>query len=541
MNSIRYPKPKRQQANEQLFRKARDAFERKQDEKACEALQEVLKKDPDNLAALKMLGAIRTSMGQDGAASSHFAKVVLAEPSDATNFYNFGASLQKIGQLDEALACYNEALTLKPDYAEAMSNKGAIYRDKNEFENALACYQAVIEMNQYKFDDYLNYALILSDLNYNLEALEICDIALQLGAREYHGHFQKGYILGKLMQNEAAKACYLKALEIKPDLPEATWNLSHIYLRQGDYDKGWQLFESRWDTKNTKLTARNYPQPKWSGNFSLEGKTILLNTEQGLGDTLQFCRYALLVEQLGAKVIVEAQKPLVEIIQSMSPTLTVATEGETLPPFDCYCPQLSLPHIFKTTLETVPAPIPYLFSDPAKAQYWQEKLGEKTKPRIGLVWSGGFHVHRPETWAWNKRRNLNLDHLKYFRELPFEFYSLQKGDPAESELRQAQQSGWDGLAIINFTDELKDFSDTAALIEQLDLVISVDTSTAHLAGAMGKPVWLLNRFDCCWRWLEQNSRSPWYPNMTIFNQPRPGDWDTVLTQMIQMLLTLEAR
>jgi Glycosyltransferase family 9 (heptosyltransferase) len=220
--------------------------------------------------------------------------------------------------------------------------------------------------------------------------------------------------------------------------------------------------------------------------------------------------------------------------------LTVATEGETLPPFDCYCPQLSLPHIFKTTLETVPAPIPYLFSDPAKAQYWHEKLGEKTKPRIGLVWSGGFHVHRPETWAWNKRRNLNLDHLKYFRDLPFEFYSLQKGDPAESELRNAQQSGWDGPAIINFTDELKDFSDTAALIEQLDLVISVDTSTAHLAGAMGKPVWLLNRFDCCWRWLEQNSRSPWYPNMTIFNQPRPGDWDNVLNQMVQALDDLHA-
>ncbi len=535
MSHLRYPKPQLERATQQLFKKAQVAFERKEDEKACQALMEVLKKDPDNLPALKMLGAIRAAMDQHQAASTYFAKVVLAEPTQASNFYNFGASLHKIGQLDEALACYNEALTLQPDYAEAMSNKGAIYRDKNEFENALACYQAVIEMNKYKFDDYLNYALILSDLNYNLEALEVCDIALTLGALEYHGHFQKGYILGKLMQNDAAKACYHKALELKPNLPEALWNLSHIHLRQGDYAKGWELFESRWDTKNTKLTARNYPQPKWSGNFSIADKTILLHTEQGLGDTIQFCRYALLVEQMGAKVILEVQKPLVEILKTMSPGITIAAEGDTLPPFDCYCAQLSLPHIFNTTLDTVPAPIPYVFSHPEKAANWQEKLGTKHKPRIGLVWSGGFHVDRPETWAWNKRRNLNLEHLRYFKDLPFDFISLQKGDPAESALRQAQESGWDGPLIINHTNELHDFSDTAALIENLDLVISVDTSTAHLAGAMGKPVWLLNRFDCCWRWLEQSANSPWYPNMTIFNQPKPGDWDAVLVQVVNAL------
>lgn len=535
MSRLRNSMSQLERVNQQLFKKAQVAFERKEDEKACQALMEVLKKDPDNLAALKTLGAIRAAMDQHQAASTYFAKVVLAEPTHANNFYNFGASLHKIGQLDEALACYDEALRLKPDYAEAMSNKGAIYRDKNEFENALACYQAVIEMNKYKFDDYLNYALILSDLNYNLEALEVCDIALTLGALEYHGHFQKGYILAKLMQNDAAKACYHKALELKPNLPEALWNLSHIHLRQGEYAKGWELFESRWDTKNTKLTARNYPQPKWSGNFSIADKTILLHTEQGLGDTIQFCRYALLVEQMGAKVILEVQKPLVEILKTMSPGITIAAEGETLPLVDCYCAQLSLPHIFNTTLDTVPAPIPYIFSHPEKAAYWKQKLGAKHKPRIGLVWSGGFHMDRPETWAWNKRRNLNLEHLQYFKGLPFDFISLQKGDPAESALRQAQESGWDGPHIINHTNELHDFSDTAALIENLDLVISVDTSTAHLAGAMGKPVWLLNRFDCCWRWLEQSPHSPWYPNMTIFNQARPGDWDAVMAQVVNAL------
>lgn len=538
--NARHPNTKRQKnALQSLFTQAGAAFEKRDDESACRALEKVLKLEPDHLAATKTLAAIRTAMGHDEVASKLLAKAVLAEPQDPTNFLNFGVCLHRLGQLDEALACFDEALALKPDYTAALSNKGAVYRDKNEFTKALACYQKVIEMDKFRLDDYLNYALILSDLDHDEEALEVCDIALQLGARDYHGHFQKGFIQAKLMRSEQAMRSYLKSLELKPDFAEAKWNLSHIYLRRGDYQQGWKLFESRWETRNTKLHARKFSQPRWRGDFSLEGKTILIHTEQGMGDTIQFGRYALLLEKVGANVVLEVQKPLAAAMQSMSPNIKIAIEGENLPHFDCYCPQISLPFLLGTTLETVPVPGAYIFADETKASNWQRKLGAKTKTRVGLVWSGGFHKDRPETWTWNQRRNLPLEKLKLLKDLPFEFFSLQKGQPAESELAALAQEGWDGPQIIDYTADLSDFSETAALIQNLDLVISVDTSTAHLAGAMGKPVWLLNRFDCCWRWLEGASSSPWYPSMKIFNQPAQGDWDSVLSQLLEELNSLK--
>jgi hypothetical protein len=196
---------------------------------------------------------------------------------------------------------------------------------------------------------------------------------------------------------------------------------------------------------------------------------------------------------------------------------------------------MSLPHVFDTQAHTIPAPIPYLHADPVKSAQWKNRLGAHERLRVGLVWAGGFHAHRAETWSWNRRRNVPIDMLQSWRDIPCDFYSLQKGEPSESEFAALQETGWQGPHIHNFVSELKDFTDTAALIDNLDLVISVDTSTAHLAGAMGKPVWLLNRFDSCWRWPLGQLNSEWYPTMRIFKQTVSGHWQPIVDEVAQCL------
>jgi hypothetical protein len=216
-------------------------------------------------------------------------------------------------------------------------------------------------------------------------------------------------------------------------------------------------------------------------------------------------------------------------------------QGEPLPPFDCYCPLLSLPLAFKTILDTIPSKIPYLRADAARAKHWKGRLGERTRLRVGVVWSGGVRPNLPELQSLNDQRNIPLVKLAALTHPDIDFYSLQKGQPAEGELAELIASRWEGPALVDHSRELHDFGETAALIEQLDLVLSVDTSTAHLAGALGKPVWILLRFDACWRWLRDRSDSPWYPTARLYRQPRRGDWEGVVQRVRRDLEHLAAR
>jgi hypothetical protein len=228
------------------------------------------------------------------------------------------------------------------------------------------------------------------------------------------------------------------------------------------------------------------------------------------------------------------------LLSSFSSVAQLAEKGSPLPPFDYQCPLMSLPLAFKTSLSNIPANVPYLKSNLEKSLFWKEKLGEKIKLRVGLVWSGGFRPNQPELWSVNKRRNIPLAKLTVLKNLDIDFYSLQKGQPAESELAELIRDNWDGPHIVDFTSLLHDFSDTAALIENLDLIISVDTSTAHLAGALGQPVWILNRFDTDWRWLLDRSDSPWYPTVKLYRQEKAGDWDDVVQRVKADLICLDA-
>uniref|UniRef100_UPI002615BD4D tetratricopeptide repeat protein n=1 Tax=Acidocella sp. TaxID=50710 RepID=UPI002615BD4D len=327
-----------------------------------------------------------------------------------------------------------------------------------------------------------------------------------------------------------AIAAYNTAIELQPDFAKAHSNLGYALLHSGDFLNGWREYEWRWHGGTKRLKSRGLTKPQWRGE-DISGRTILLYAEQGLGDTIQFCRYAALVTARGARVIMEVPPPLLQVLSGLHGVDRLVTTGDPLPDFDFHCPLLSLPLAFGTQVETIPAPIPYLFAKPEQTAYWRNRLGPKIQPRVGLVWNGGFRSNQPELWALNERRNIPVQLISRLNVPYIDFVSLQKGEPAESEMLALQAELWPGGNFHNPATELRDFEDTAGLIENLDLVISVDTSTAHLAGAMGKPVWLLNRFDTCWRWLEHRDDSPWYPTVRLFRQTEHGEWDGVIQRV----------
>ena len=313
--------------------------------------------------------------------------------------------------------------------------------------------------------------------------------------------------------------CCREALRLRPDYPEAHNNLGCALLLAGLFEDGWKEYEWWRKVQPYSSSVRDFPAPLWRGE-AIGDRTILLHAEQGLGDTLQFCRYAPLMV-CGAGIILEVQPSLVRLLSRLPGVMQVVAWGDGLPPFDLHCPLMSLPLAFGTTLDTIPAGTPYLSADPALAANWQERLVGLDGLRIGLVWAGGQRLNFPVLVAVDRRRSIALKALAPLGEVSgVSFVSLQKDAPAAQAADPPH-----GLMLHDFTADLHDFEDTAALIVNLDLVISVDTSVAHLAGALGKPVWLLNRFDTDWRWLLNRDDSPWYPTLRQFRQPRPGDWN----------------
>jgi tetratricopeptide (TPR) repeat protein len=382
---------------------------------------------------------------------------------------------------------------------------------------------------------------VLKGLGQLASALASYDRGLAIQPESAAAHSNRGALLTELHEwNVALASCDL-AIAIAPGYADAHFNRSLCLLLTGDWLRGWAGFEWRLQSSQAKKageTPRAFAAKRWDGQEPLAGKAILLHGEQGLGDTIQFVRYAKLVADLGTKVVLEVQPPLIGLLSGLDGISHLAAQGDSLPPYDLHCPLMSLPFAFGTTPATVPALIPYLKAPSKKVDEWSNRLGEKTKPRVGIVWSGGFRPNHPEQWLVNGRRNIPLRMLTAWRHPGVEFYSLQKGEPAESELAQCIASHWDGPGVHDVASHLKDFTDTAALIENLDLTVTVDTSVAHLAAALGKPVWMLNRFDSCWRWLLDRSDSPWYPTMRLYRQEGPGDWEGVVKRVKTDLDTL---
>jgi len=441
--------------------------------------------------------------GRAASAAAMFATALTMEDGDATLWQWQARALNAAKQHTEALQSIDHALALQADSADFHLTRGVILRALHQTEAARACYEKVV----------------------------------QLAPRHPSGYTNLGSLLGQLGQPAAALENYERAIALDPSCALAYWNRSLIYLRQGDYARGWHDYEWRWQAETLDLSKkrRDFPQPVWTGHGSLQGKTILLHAEQGFGDVLQFCRYAPLVAQRGAKVILEVKAPLAALLGSLDGVAQIVIKDEPLPPFDYHIPLMSLPLAFGTTLETIPAASPYLSADPAKVAAWAAQLAEGQsartgqaaatgqRPRVGIVWAGN-----PEHLN-DHNRSIALSRFARLFDAPCEFISLQK------QLSAADQALLDTLPVRQMADQLNDFSDTAALIASLDLVITVDTSVAHLAGALGKKVWILLQAPFEWRWLEQGQNSPWYPSATLLRQPQPGDWDSVLAEVAQRL------
>jgi Flp pilus assembly protein TadD len=465
-------------------------------------------------------------------ATTFYRRALALHPPYAEAQQNLGSALADLGQPDAAIACFQKALSLRPDYPMAHLNLGNSLWAKGQAEEAIAAYDRAIALRPDFAEAHCFRAIILGDQGKVEEAMAACRRALALMPGLPDAHNTLGNLLRLTGRLAEATGCYRRALSLMPDYPDAHFNLGTALLTMGEFAAGWPEYEWRWKTPQMIATARRFPRPQWRGEAAA-GQRLLIHAEQGSGDTLQFCRYAPLAAARGLKVIVEAPAPLVRLLRGLDGIEAVVTAGETLPDFDLHCPMLSLPLALGTTLATVPAATPYLHADAAAAAAWHARLAEwpTEGPRVGLVWAGNPSLDQPARAAMDRRRSIPPERLAPLFALPgLRFFSLQKGG---SPLPP-------GAPVTDLMAEMADFADTAALVANLDLVIAVDTSVAHLAGALGRPVWLLDRADPDWRWMLGRGDSPWYPSLRIFRQPSAGDWETVMTDVAKALISLKA-
>ena len=497
--------------------------------------RQILTIDPCHAGSLHLLGGIALQTGHKEAAIDLIRKAIALNRRIPAFHCDLGTALQHQGKSDEAAKSYRQALALKPDYAEALNNLGNVLTAQGKLDDASKAYRRALAFKPDYAEAHYNLGHLLTREYRPDEALACYRKALDFKPDYAEPLNAVGLALQEQGELGEAAACYRKALDLKPDFPEAHFNHGLVLLLEGKFRQGWEEFEWRWRSKEVR---RRYPADRqWYGG-DLNGRTILLHAEQGLGDSLQFVRYAPLVARLGATVLLEVQRPLVALFSEMGGVSGVFAHGDALPPFDTHCPLMSLPLALATTLDTIPGHTPYLRADAERAATWRRRSEALPGLRVGLVWAGNPRPFQPGAHAIDQRRSITLAHFAAFAALEgVTFVSLQKGEAA-SQTRVPPA----GLTIHDWTDELNDFADTAAFVDTLDLVIGVDTSVIHLVGALNKPVWLLNRFDTCWRWLLERDDSPWYPTLRQFRQRSPGDWTDVLSQVhAELRSTIAAR
>jgi tetratricopeptide (TPR) repeat protein len=463
-----------------------------------------------------------------------YRRTLAARPDFAEAQYNLGVALSRQDRPDEAIACHRRAIALRPDLPEAQFDLGCLLAARGETEAAAACFRHAIAARPDYVAAHNNLANALKELGRPEEALASHRAALRLRPDIAALHFNLGNTLKALDRPEEALAAWRRAVALKPDYAEAHHALSVLLLARGEMAAGWEAFEWRWRAPRMVRSRRDFAQRQWRGEEA-RGRTLLIHAEQGFGDTLQFCRYASLAAARGPRVIVEAQPPLVRLLGGLDGVAQVVARGDALPAFDLHCPMMSLPLALGTTLETIPANVPYLHADPARTAELGARLATLDPPgrmRVGLVWAGNPRADLPpRESAHAQRRSLDPALLAPLLAIPgARFVSLQKAGPASPA----------AFGLIDPMAEMADFADTAALIASLDLVISVDTSVAHLAGALGKPVWVMTRRDHCWRWLEGRTDSPWYPTLRLYRQTIQDEWGDVVARVAADLRGLAA-
>jgi tetratricopeptide (TPR) repeat protein len=497
---------------------------------AIACYRRALELKPDYPTAHFNLGTVLWKQGRPAEADVCYRAAIHFRPDYPEAYDNLGTLFKEQGRPEEAISCYRQAIALRPEYPEAHNNLGTALLEQGRTDEAVACYHDALKLKPDYADGHFNLGNAVWELGQTDAAVGCYRNALALRPDHADAYHNLGVALKELGRLEEAIACYREVLALDPDHPEAHSNLGIALLAAGDMATGWTEHEWRWKTPQMMNARRDFPQPGWRGEPA-NGRTLLIHAEQGFGDTIQFCRYGSLAAACGARVILEVQKPLVRLLRGLDGVDLVIGRGDELPSFDLHCPMLSMPMAFGTTVSTIPAASAYLRADATQVAIWRKRLATMARPgsRIGLAWAGNPRIHSRALTAVDRRRSVSPDRLApLFGLHDVQFFSLQKDGPKAPTK----------FPLIDVMDEMDDFADTAALIANLDLVISVDTAIAHLAAALGKPVWLLDRFDACWRWLVGRRDSPWYPGLRLYRQPRPGDWDAVLAEVVRDLYRL---
>jgi tetratricopeptide (TPR) repeat protein len=489
---------------------------------AIVALRQASRLSPNDPHAHNNLGLALMRRGFLQEATGEFRSAIQLMPDLAEAHNNLGCALNEQNILEEGAASFRRAIQIRPTYAEAYNNLGIALRRSGRIDELLEAFRWAIKLDGGVAEFHNNLGNALDAAGQSDAALAAIRRAIDLNPRLAEAYSNLGHALSYLGRFDEAIAACRKAIELKADFADAHWNLSNCLLAVGQWREGWREYEWRWKVENLQ-TRREFPQPRWDGS-DLAGKRILLHAEQGFGDTILFARYVPMVTARGGRVILECPRELIDLLRESLQVQEIVPTGKAPAGFDVHRPLGSLPGIFQTEPQSVPAPIPYLKPPADSVHKFREKIEKLPKAlNVGLVWAGS---------AMNPRDRDRSMALSQFAPLGgvigARFFSLQKGE-------SAGQTPPAGLDWVDWTNELTDFAQTAALIANLDLVIAVDTAVAHLAGAIGAPTWVLLRHAAEWRWLRERSDSPWYPTVQLLRSPRAGDWGSVIQCVVRKL------
>jgi tetratricopeptide (TPR) repeat protein len=491
-------------------------------DRAAACYREALRQRPSYAEAHNNLGDALQALGRHEDAAACYQEALRLRPDYAEAHTNLGTALTKLDRLDEAVAHHQEALRLRPNYVEAHSNLGNVHLARRRYDDAMACYREALRIDPRYPEAHYNLGLALAEQGELDDAVASYREALRLRPGYVDASDNLGNALLAQGKTAEAMATYDEILRRRPDSPEAHMARALALLVRGDYEEGWKEYEWRWRCK--EFGGLTYAQPRWDGS-PLEGRTILLHAEQGLGDTLQFVRYAALVKERGGTVVLACPRVLTRLLATCPGVDRVVAQGTDAPAFDCYAPLLSLPGLLGTTRDKIPATVPYLSADAVLVQHWRRELAPVRGFKVGIAWQGN-----PKYKA-DRLRSIPLSQFEALARVPgVQLISLQKGPGTE----QLAAVG-DRFRVIDLgarLDELTGpFLDTAAVVRNLDLIVAPDTALTHLAGALGAPVWAALAFSPHWVWGRDRPDSPWYPSARLFRQAKWGDWDEVFARL----------
>jgi tetratricopeptide (TPR) repeat protein len=520
----------------------------------------VLKAAPDHFDALNLLGTVKVKLGRVGEAHRLFSAALKINPNVPQVWANLGQvllilkrapealdcfdkacamapdnvdilnnranALLNLGRADEALDQFRQVLTRAPDHGEARLNSGIAHAALGSMDEAVSEFDRALALAPGHPVAHYNRGIALYDLGRYADAVDAHDKALTAAPEHPGAWLNRGRALAALSKFDEAIASYGKAKAVQKDNPDIHFMESLALLTLGDYQRGFEKYEARW-RRTGMPEPKSRSRPLWLGDYPLTRKTVLLHAEQGLGDTIQFVRYVPQLAETGANIVLEVQPELAALMSGLEGAGTVIAQGTTPPAYDVHCPLGTLPLALKTEASTVPAPIPYLSANDEHLAKWSAQLGALARPRIAVAWAGNAnHVN-------DRNRSMAFARLAPLFSIPARFVSLQRDVRPEDAALLATEA-----RVLNVGNALDDFADTAAVIALCDLVIAVDTAVVHLAGAMGRPVWVMLPFTPDWRWTLEGETTPWYPTARLFRQTSLGDWDGVVEKVAAALREL---